>query len=65
VITAKDRPDALRIEAPELRGPEIADLTGRLRLLLDMDLEEVAPQAPGATRTAVADASDADSGQSA
>jgi hypothetical protein len=52
IITAKDRPDALRIEAPELRAPEIADLTGRLRLLLDMDLEEVAPQSGGGAASA-------------
>lgn len=59
VITAKDRPDALRIEAPELRGPEIAELTGRLRMLLDMDLEEVAPQTPGAAPAATHEAGEA------
>ncbi|MBL8768164.1 MAG: hypothetical protein JNL94_12390, partial [Planctomycetes bacterium] len=57
----KDRPDALRIEAPELRGPEIADLTGRLRLLLDMDLEEVAPHAPGTPPPSAGDATETES----
>lgn len=65
IITAKDRPDALRIEAPELRGPEIADLTGRLRLLLDMDLEEVAPHAPGTTPPSAGDATETESQASA
>lgn len=39
VVTTKDRPEPLRLEAPELLPEEFAELREKLRMLLDLDLE--------------------------
>ena len=38
VVTAKQREEPIRLEAPELRSEEFEELRDRLRTLLDMDL---------------------------
>lgn len=39
VLTAKDREGQLKIEAPNLRGEEFAEMREKLAMLLDVDLE--------------------------
>lgn len=53
IVSTKERPEPLKIEAPSLAAAEFGELRERLRLLLDVDIEE--PEGEATTAEASAD----------
>lgn len=63
VVTAQQREEPLRLEAPELLSSEFEELREKLRLLLDLDLEEgeIEPESMLSRQQAAREASEAQS----